>query len=193
MFYYQVTVPTPTPNPRFKSFMKTIFFFSHVQYKLSNVLFSIFIIVLCSLGLYILWRWCKHKEKEEFTKKRKAGIEEPESETDTSDPEAVYAHEIEPGIIVLQSEDGEYFKIVKECDSNKAKAYGSFQRPVTKSERSGFVQCHDSGNYLTPPSTSIPMRAHVFPKVATAPPLPSLYQPPPPYEPPRPDLGANRQ
>lgn len=37
----------------------------------------------------------------------------------------VYAHEIEPGIVVLQSESGDYFKILKEYDMKAGNLYGS--------------------------------------------------------------------
>ncbi|OWF45219.1 uncharacterized protein LOC110457316 [Mizuhopecten yessoensis] len=31
----------------------------------------------------------------------------------------VYAHELEPGLVVLQSQDGEFFRILQEYDANK--------------------------------------------------------------------------
>ncbi|WAR02905.1 hypothetical protein MAR_009466 [Mya arenaria] len=37
----------------------------------------------------------------------------------------VYAHEIEPGIVVLQNENGDYFKILKEYDMKGGNQYGS--------------------------------------------------------------------
>ena len=108
--------------------------------------------------------------------------------------QAVYAHEIEPGIVVLQSEDGEYFKILKEYDSTKRNAYGSLTAPGIPSDQQGLVQCNDPGSYLAPASTSHTVRAQVHPKMATAPPLMPLSEqrvnPPPAYEPARLDLGT---
>ena len=102
--------------------------------------------------------------------------------------QAVYAHELEPGIVVLQSEDGEYFRILKEYDSNKRNAYGSFTGPVIPSGQQGLVQCNNPGSYLTHASTSHTVRAQIHQNMATAPPL--MLTPPPPYEPARLDLGT---
>ncbi|KAH3875489.1 hypothetical protein DPMN_038756 [Dreissena polymorpha] len=44
----------------------------------------------------------------------------------------VYAHEIEPGIVVLQSENGDYFKILKEYDMKQGNQYGSLSRSATE-------------------------------------------------------------
>lgn len=38
----------------------------------------------------------------------------------------VYAHEVGQGIVVLQTENGDYFKILKECGMKTSDFYGSF-------------------------------------------------------------------
>ena len=158
--------------------MCCVLLFREIQYKLSNLLFGLLLIGLIFLGLYILWRWCSDNEEKEAGKKN-----------EKLNMQAVYAHEIEPGIVVLQSEDGEYFRILKEYDSAKRNGYGSL---TGATGQEGLDQCNVPGSYLTPASTSQTVRAQVHPKMATAPPLIPLREervnPPPAYEPRRLDL-----
>ena len=158
--------------------MCCVLLFREIQYKLSNLLFGLLLIGLIFLGLYILWRWCSDNEEKEAGKKN-----------EKLNMQAVYAHEIEPGIVVLQSEDGEYFRILKEYDSAKRNGYGSL---TGATGQEGLDQCNVPGSYLTPASTSQTVRAQVHPKMATAPPLVPLSEervnPPPAYEPRRLDL-----
>ena len=133
-----------------------LFFFRETQYKLSNLLFGLLLIGLIFLGLYILWKWCSEEDQDKKTKKDKFNMQ------------PVYAHEIEPGLIVLQSEDGEYFKILREYDTSKRNAYGS----LTPQSQQSLLQHSDSGTQLM--TETHLTRAHVHASQASAPPLMSL-------------------
>ncbi|KAL3886485.1 hypothetical protein ACJMK2_026470 [Sinanodonta woodiana] len=85
------------------------------EIRLSHVIIGIIFTSLALLAIYVLWKWCCDENTSESSK-RKGPIQ----------MTAVYAHEIEPGIVVLQSEDGELFRILKEYDSLKNGPYGSF-------------------------------------------------------------------
>ncbi|KAK3598013.1 hypothetical protein CHS0354_042368 [Potamilus streckersoni] len=85
------------------------------EIRLSHVIIVIFVTSLVFLSIYILWKWCFDENTSESSK-RKGELQ----------MTAVYAHEIEPGIVVLQSEDGELFRILKEYDYLKNGPYGSF-------------------------------------------------------------------
>lgn len=71
----------------------------------------------------------------------------------------VYAHEIEPGIVVLQSENGDYFKILKEYDMKTGNMYGSLSctRPeMTQPDHmTDFVQQASFENENRMPSAPI--------------------------------------
>lgn len=84
------------------------------MFKLSNMLFGLLIIGFCLLGLYIICRLCNENDKPSKPKENERLMMKP-----------VYAHEIEPGIVILQNEEGDYFKILKEYDSKTDNMYGS--------------------------------------------------------------------
>lgn len=86
------------------------------MFKLSNLLFGILLFGFCMLALYALCKWCNENSNETQTSKK-------ENERLVMKP--VYAHEIEPGIVILQNEEGDYFKILKEYDSKSDNLYGS--------------------------------------------------------------------
>ena len=141
--------------------------FRETQLKLSNLLFGLLLIGLIFLGLYILWRWCSDEDKDKDSKSKK----------DKLNMQAVYAHEIEPGLVVLQSEDGEYFRILREYDSSKRNTYGA----LTEQETSQ-IRINDSGSYLAPALNVARVQVHA--PQATAPPLMALSEnsSPPSYE-----------
>ncbi|XP_045183838.2 uncharacterized protein LOC123542198 [Mercenaria mercenaria] len=85
-----------------------------VMFKMSNLLFGLLLIGFCLLAFYALCKWCSENSNETKPK-----------ETEKLMMKPVYAHEIEPGIVILQNEEGDYFKILKEYDSNKDNLYGS--------------------------------------------------------------------
>lgn len=85
-----------------------------VMIRLSNLLFGLLWIGFGLLVLYAICKWCGEDEKDKKPK-----------DTDRLMMKPVYAHEIEPGIVILQNEEGDYFKILKEYDSNKDNMYGS--------------------------------------------------------------------
>lgn len=62
------------------------------------------------LFLYLLIKLCLSDEEEEDTKQKK--------ETKLYPVTPVFAHELTPGTIVLQSPDGEYFRILHEYNSH---------------------------------------------------------------------------
>lgn len=110
-----------------------------------NLLVGILLATLSAVLFYYLWRWCNGADE-----KKKAN----NSRRLTMKP--VYAQEIEPGIVVLQSEDGEYFKILKEYDMTQTgNRYGSLA--ITRPE----VQqpMHDGHASAETSSMLVPMRA----------------------------------
>jgi hypothetical protein len=86
------------------------------MFKMSNLLFGILLFGFCILVLYALCKWCNENSSESQSNKK-------ENERLMMKP--VYAHEIEPGIVILQNEEGDYFKILKEYDSKSDNLYGS--------------------------------------------------------------------
>ena len=130
--------------------------FREAQYTLSNLLFAVLVVGLVFLGLYILWRWCSDEQPDQNTKKDKCLMQ------------SVYAHEIEPGLFVLQSEGGEYFKILREYDGSKRNAYGSLIG--SPGSQQSLLQHSDSGTQLLTESHLTQAHIHT-PASASAPPL----------------------
>ena len=86
--------------------------FSLFRHAFYNLVYGAVMLVLVCLLFYMFWRWCCENEPPKSSGSSEKLFMKP-----------VYAHEIEPGIVVLQSENGDYFKILKEYDvSNR---YGS--------------------------------------------------------------------
>lgn len=93
------------------------FFFTHSSgpaFELSTALFWLVLLTFSVVTIYVLWRWCQEERNKSSTKENEKMVMKP-----------VYAHEIEPGIVILQSEDGEYFKILKEYNPKTDQTYGS--------------------------------------------------------------------
>ncbi|KAL4224800.1 hypothetical protein ACF0H5_015496 [Mactra antiquata] len=83
-------------------------------FELSTALLWIVFLTFSVVIIYVLWKWCQEERNKSNTNENERMIMKP-----------VYAHEIEPGIVILQSEEGEYFKILKEYNPRLDKTYGS--------------------------------------------------------------------
>lgn len=125
------------------------------MFKLGNMLFGLLIIGLCLLGLYIICKLCNENDKPPKPNENERLMMKP-----------VYAHEIEPGIVILQNEEGDYFKILKEYDSKTDNMYGSVS--CTKPKLTQPPSRMPVGEFdLMPSSTSMQQQASV---AASAPP-----------------------
>ena len=116
------------------------------QYITSLFLFSIFrwedhnsqnmVIAFIGLIMFVLlivyiWKCCKCDEED----KPSTDYALPLQQRQQIPIVPCYAHELEPGLVVLQSQDGEYFRILQEYDSTKLPkppmgATGSTSQPL---------------------------------------------------------------
>ncbi|KAH3875488.1 hypothetical protein DPMN_038754 [Dreissena polymorpha] len=100
------------------------------QFTLASVLFGLSFLGLILLGIYFLYKMCTDQSKSQNA-----------NQSVTSDRmfmKPVYAHEIEPGIVVLQSENGDYFKILKEYDMKQGNQYGSLSHSAPETTSHNF-------------------------------------------------------
>ncbi|RUS91870.1 hypothetical protein EGW08_000441, partial [Elysia chlorotica] len=68
----------------------------------------------------------------------------------------LYAMEIEPGTVVLQSEDGEFFRILREYDKVERTGYGSVCREMPScSADNQYVPPYTRAHYQTKPSAPL--------------------------------------
>ncbi|CAC5394955.1 unnamed protein product [Mytilus coruscus] len=81
------------------------------DYNNQNMLVVFIGLVMIIVLLVYLWRCCKCDEDTPGTTITPARQQIPLV--------PCYAHEIEPGLVVLQSPDGEYFRILQEYDATK--------------------------------------------------------------------------
>lgn len=73
-----------------------------------------FFVALIGLGMFLvlitfLWQCCECVSDDERL---------PHAPIQSFPVTPIFAHELEPGLVVLQSQDGEYFRILQECDAN---------------------------------------------------------------------------
>uniref|UniRef100_A0A194AM44 Uncharacterized protein n=1 Tax=Pinctada fucata TaxID=50426 RepID=A0A194AM44_PINFU len=79
--------------------------------RMENIFLSLSALFLCVVLVILVWKCCSNDslEDEVLPQQNRVPIT------------PIYAHELEPGIIVLQSQDGTYFRILQEYDSVKHK------------------------------------------------------------------------
>lgn len=97
-------------------------------FQLSHLLLAFVLAASFIFLLYWLWTWpCKDKDGSASDENK------PILPKQTVKP--IYALELEPGIVVLQSEDGEFFRILREYDSAEKRGKG-----LSKEEKSADYQ-----------------------------------------------------
>ncbi|XP_041355675.1 uncharacterized protein LOC121373238 [Gigantopelta aegis] len=112
-----------------------------------HLLGAVMVAGICAIIIYSLWDCCNQDE----------------SPTNSPRDERVvvnqlYATELEPGLVVLQSQDGAYFRILQECESAEFRN----ERPGTSGNKQTFLN-GDPVTYI-PRNTRTEVR-----NVATAP------------------------
>ncbi|KAK3768480.1 hypothetical protein RRG08_060842 [Elysia crispata] len=122
-------------------------------FQLANLLLAFIVSSTFIFVLYWLWTCpCKDHDKEnELGNPRKYTTLLPER---VGTPVAtLYAMEIEPGTVVLQSEDGEFFRILREYDKVERTGYGSVSREMANcSAANQYVPSYTRAHYQTKPS-----------------------------------------
>ncbi|XP_067653972.1 uncharacterized protein [Haliotis asinina] len=88
-------------------------------FSLSHLIAAFIVTAVFAFVVYLLWD-CSCKRKEDQERQRLS----PGSQR--IDTKTMYALELEPGIVLLQSQDGEFFRILHEYDAVKhARDYGT--------------------------------------------------------------------
>ncbi|XP_064596509.1 uncharacterized protein LOC135463117 [Liolophura sinensis] len=105
-----------------------------LRVRLGNLLLMTAVIITGLFMLFILWKLCFADEGETPGKQPRGT------------PQAVYAHEIEPGFVVLQSQDGQFFRILQEYSEAKWNRPSGRHGPVTGSENNAPLTRTDSSS-----------------------------------------------
>ncbi|KAK6184666.1 hypothetical protein SNE40_007095 [Patella caerulea] len=140
--------------------------------RLAGIRMDHLIFIFCGLGLilfiiYLMWN-------------SQCSVDKSESEEtkEIVKPSPIFAYELEPGIVVMQSKDGEFFRILHEYDSSTrgTKNYGS-------SSSSQYIQMDPSPVHYIPHYTRPVLQTQ--PSAPLSPDLmdigPSGSEQPPPY------------
>ncbi|CAG5117039.1 unnamed protein product [Candidula unifasciata] len=116
-------------------------------FQLGHLLLAFIIISTFCLVLYYLWTWpCGKNAGVDGSQSRKSNTLLP-----TLKP--LYALELEPGIVVLQSEDGEFFRILREYDSADKTGNGSTSLEHPSSDANNrYLLSYTRAHYQTRPS-----------------------------------------
>lgn len=125
-------------------------------FQFFNLLLAFLVTSIFIFMLYWLWTCpCREQDKE-------SGLERPRKYDTllpgpTGTPVAtLYAMEIEPGTVVLQSEDGEFFRILREYDKVERRSYGSVSSELASSSVDNqYVPSYTRAHYQTKP-VSVP-------------------------------------
>ena len=96
-----------------------------------NMIIAFIGLIMFVLLIVYVWKCCKCDEED----RPSTGYPPPTQQRQQIPIVPCYAHELEPGLVVLQSQDGEYFRILQEYDSTKLPkppmgATGSTSQPL---------------------------------------------------------------
>ncbi|BFZ03833.1 hypothetical protein BsWGS_06871 [Bradybaena similaris] len=116
-------------------------------FQLGHLLVAFVIITTFCLVLYFLWTWpCGNQNSNTCSGGRRSST----SNTLLPTLTPLYALEIEPGIVVLQSEDGEFFRILREYDSADKTGHGSTSQEHPSCEADNrYLLSYTRGHYQT--------------------------------------------
>ncbi|GFS20774.1 hypothetical protein ElyMa_006907300 [Elysia marginata] len=129
-------------------------------FQLANLLLAFLVTSVFVFLLYWLWTWPCSEQGKGFgsDKPRKYdSLQLSPGPAPAGIPVAtLYAMEIEPGTVVLQSEDGEFFRILREFDKvERPGGYGSMTRePTGSSMANQYVPSYTRAHYQTRPALS---------------------------------------
>ncbi|GFO38811.1 hypothetical protein PoB_006531600 [Plakobranchus ocellatus] len=128
-------------------------------FQLANLLLAFIVAAVFIFILYWLWT-CPCRDE---NLGNKADNSRKYNTILTGTPVAtLYAMEIEPGTVVLQSEDGEFFRILREYDTLGRTGYGSVAPEMPScSADNQYVPSYTRAHYQTKPSApSLPLEDH---------------------------------
>ncbi|KAI8797340.1 hypothetical protein BgiBS90_002517 [Biomphalaria glabrata] len=115
-------------------------------FSFGNLFLAFVISALFMVLLYWLWTWpCSGETEQKLLPSRTI------LSSQTVKP--LYALEIEPGIVILQSEDGEFFRILREYDSADRTGSGSRAPELpTCTPENRYIPSYTRGYYQTQPT-----------------------------------------
>jgi hypothetical protein len=123
-------------------------------FQLSHLLVAFMIVATFFFVLYWLWNWPCGNESNGNDDEETCRSSGPRTSLPTLTP--VYATEIEPGIVILQSEDGEFFRILREYDAADKTGHGSTSPELSSSESGNrYMLSYTRAHYQTRPSAPL--------------------------------------
>lgn len=107
---------------------------------------SVAVIALCLILFYLFWKaCCSDKKKDDYQENFREQVRQ-----QTVTP-ALFAQEIEPGIVVLQNQDGDIFRVLYEYDAIKNNQPGNNPTPGQRSTLH-YIPQYTRVHYQTQPS-----------------------------------------
>lgn len=122
------------------------------DFNSQNMIIAFIGLIMLVVIIAYVWKCCKCDD------------ETPSSETPPQRQQIplvpCYAHEIEPGLVVLQSPDGEYFRILQEYDATQypkpIRVIGGTSQPLQ------YIPQFTRAHYQTQPSAPVSEQTHLI-------------------------------
>uniref|UniRef100_A0A0B6YX20 Uncharacterized protein n=1 Tax=Arion vulgaris TaxID=1028688 RepID=A0A0B6YX20_9EUPU len=117
-------------------------------FQLSHLLVAFLIIATFTFVLYWLWTWPCGDQPVERRDEDRVPHETRNAMIPSLRP--LYATEIEPGIVVLQSEDGEFFRILREYHTAEKTGNGTTSPELASSDQGNrYMLSYTKAHYQT--------------------------------------------